>query len=76
MLTTAGADFSTTNEEITFTPTESRECAQVGIVSDNTLEQSEIFTVTLSSLDENAVVTTAIATVTILDTSGMYGNGH
>ena len=65
-----GSDFNSISMEITFGPQQLSATAQVPIVNDNNIENTEMFTATLMTAEENVEIIADIATVTIIDDDG------
>ena len=62
------ADFIDISVSLTFTENSEQElCQNVAIVDDAILEDSETYTIMLSSLDGNAIVQTSTTLLVILD---------
>ena len=66
----AGSDFQTKTQTLTFSPGTTSLVFQVAIVGDRTKEQTETFTVVLSSPTGGATIGTGTGTVTIVDNDG------
>ena len=70
---TAGADFDATPKVVTLAPGQREERVRVLIVDDSTAEETEIFTVLLSTRHTDSP---AVATVTILDNDAIKSKGE
>ena len=64
---TDGSDFEPVSETVTFLPGETTASVSVPIVEDSNMEDTEMFSATLTTTDSNVVIGTDTATVTILD---------
>ena len=64
---TDGSDFEAVSETVTFLPGETTASVSVSIVGDSNIEDTEMFTATLTTTDSNVVIGADTATVTILD---------
>ena len=65
---TDGSDFEPVSETVTFLPGETTASVSVSIVDDSNIEDTEMFTATLTTTDSNVVIgDDDNATVTILD---------
>lgn len=64
----AAADFIEISVSLTFTENSEQElCHSIAIVDDPVLEDSETYTIMLSSLDGNAIIQTSTTLLVILD---------
>lgn len=72
-LNTAPGDYISFNGTVSFQPASSTAplCVDITIINDIVLENDETFTVRLSSPDEDVIVESRDATVTISDDDGM-----
>ena len=66
----APADFIEVSEDLTFTPTEPRQCRNVTTVEDSDAENDEDFPLGLSTGQSGVNLNPDTATVTILDNDG------
>ena len=64
------SDFTRITAELTFQATVALQCSSISIVDDNILENDEVFSVQLSTLDPDVNVTRSTATVTIVNNDG------
>ena len=64
---TDGSDFEPVSETVTFLPGETTASVRVPIVGDSNIEDTEMFSATLTTTDSNVVIGDDTATVTILD---------
>lgn len=64
-------DYTATTAELTFDPDNSRACVSIGLVDDSLLELTEEFQVSLSTDEEQVIVSPERAVVSIIDTDGM-----
>ena len=65
---TDGSDFEPVSETVTFLPGETTASVSVPIVDDSNIEDTEMFSATLTTTDSNVVIgSDDTATVTILD---------
>ena len=63
-----GSDFEPVSETVTFLPGETTAPVSVSIVDDSNIEDTEMFSATLTTMDSNVVIgSDDTATVTILD---------
>ena len=71
---TAPGDYVSFNETVSFQPSSSTSplCVDIVINNDIILENDETFAVSLSSNDQDVIVESQNATVTISDDDGMY----
>lgn len=69
-VSTAPADFLPVSEDLTFTPTESRQCRNVTSVQDVDSENDEDFQLGLSTIQSGVILDPDMATVTILGGAG------
>ena len=66
----ACSDYTSTTADITFEVGSTRLIVAVPITDDNDVENVEIFTATLSSLESNVIIGYGIATLRIVDNDG------
>ena len=64
---TDGSDFVPVSETLTFVPGQTTASVSVSIVDDSNIEDTEMFSATLTTTDPNVVIGADTATVTILD---------
>lgn len=64
-------DFNATRRQLTFLE-EHSQCVEISIVNDLVLEQNEIFTIELSTMDPDVVVGIDAATVVIINDDSKY----
>ena len=64
-------DYPAITTELTFDPDNSRACVSIGLVDDSLLELTEEFQVSLSTDEEQIIVSPERAVVSIIDTDGM-----
>ena len=64
---TAAIDYTTVTAQLTFQATVTLQCSSISIVDDTILENDEVFSVQLSTLDQDVNLTPSTATVTIED---------
>ena len=64
---TDGSDFEPVSEIVTFLPGETTASVSVPIVDDSNIEDTEMFSATLTTTDSNVVIGADTAIVTILD---------
>ena len=65
-----GSDFNSISMQITFGPEQLSAAVQVPIVNDTIIENTEMFTATLSTAEINVMIIDDTATVTIIDNDG------
>ena len=68
---TAPSDYVQLSEELTFTSLETR-CVAINISNDGILEDNEVFTLALSSMDGSVVLPVQSAPVTILNDDTVF----
>ena len=71
ILFTEPLDYIAITAELTFDPNNSRACVSIGLVDDSLLELTEEFQVSLSTDEEQVIVSPERAVVSIIDTDGM-----
>ena len=64
---TGTIDYTTVTAQLTFQATVTLQCSSISIVDDTILENDEVFSVQLSTLDQDVNLTPSTATVTIED---------
>ena len=64
-------DYTAITAELTFDPDNSRGCVSIELVDDSLLEPTEEFQVSLTTDEEQVIVSPERAVVSILDTDGM-----
>ena len=69
---TDGSDFGPVTETLTFVPGQTTASVSVSIVEDSNIEDTEMFSATLTTTDSNVVIGADTATVTILDDDREY----
>ena len=62
---TAAIDYTTVTAQLTFQATVNLQCSSISIIDDTILENDEVFSVQLSTLDPDVNLTPSTATVTI-----------
>ena len=62
---TAAIDYTTVTAQLVFLPTVILQCSSISIIDDTILENDEVFSVQLSTLDPDVNLTFSTATVTI-----------
>jgi hypothetical protein len=63
-------DYTAVTAELTFDPDRSRECVSIVLVDDSLLEPTEEFQVSLTTDEEQVIISPKRAVVSILDTDG------
>ena len=66
-LAMGGLDYTVTMESITLTPAEPLQCIDVNIMDDSVFEESETFTVSISSAPADVTPANAMTTINIMD---------
>ena len=69
---TASNDYTAVTAQLTFQPTVTLQCRSVPIINDTILENDEVFSVQLITLDQDVNLTLSTATVTIEDNDSEY----
>ena len=64
------SDYGSVSIQLEFDENNRRQCVQIPIVNDTTIEDTEVFFIILSSPEGNVQITTGNATVHIADNSG------
>ena len=59
------SDYTTVTAQLTFQATVTQQCSSISIVDDTILENDEVFSVQLSTLDPDVNLTPSTATVTV-----------
>ena len=69
---TASNDYTAVTAQLVFQSTVTLQCRSIPITDDTILENDEVFSVQLSTLDQDVILTFSTATVTIEDNDGEY----
>ncbi len=62
-----GSDYTSVTDFLIFSSSDTRDCVNISIATDNLLENDETFTVKLSRNSDGVTLGVSMATVTILD---------
>ena len=68
----AGSDYTAVAMTVTFQAGDDTATVEVTILDDTIIEESEIFTASLSTTESNVMLGDDIATITILDDDGKF----
>ena len=71
---TGGPDFALQSISVTFGPEQTMASVNVSIVEDSNIEDTEMFSATLTTTQSNVMIDADTATVTILDDDGNNDN--
>ncbi len=67
-----GSDYTGVTEFMLFSPSDTRECVNIAIETDDFVENDETFTVELSEDSDSVILGVSMATVTILDMNSKF----